>query len=335
MMRLSRLLALPFLWLLLFAQATSAHELQPGFLELQETASEEYQLLWKQPLSLGEPLRLTPVFPPRCQLQGEPSTEMLTQSWVYRAVIRCAGGLAGQALAIEGLEAFSTDVLVRVAHADGRVETHLLKPESPTVALQTAGAGSGMTYFTLGLEHIALGIDHLLFVLGLLLIVADRWMLVKTISSFTLAHSLTLAIATLTQVHVPAAPLNALIALSILFLAPEVVRVWRGQSSLTIRQPWLIAFIFGLLHGFGFASGLSTLGLPQAEIPLALLLFNLGVEAGQLAFIALVFALLWSYRQLAIDWPDAVRKLPAYTLGALGAYWFIQRALMVVGISIL
>lgn len=243
-------------------------------------------------------------------------------------------GLAGRKLAIEGLEAFSTDVLVRVEHVGGRVETHLLKPVNPEITLNDAAVGRGrLTYLTLGVEHIVLGIDHLLFVLGLLLIVADRWMLVKTITSFTLAHSLTLAVATLGSVHVPAMPLNAVIALSILFLGPEVVRVWRGQTSLTIRRPWLVAFIFGLLHGFGFASGLANLGLPQSEIPLALLLFNVGVEIGQLAFVLGILALVRSFQVLEIMWPRVVQLLPGYLLGSFGAFWTLQRLAMMFGAS--
>lgn len=319
-----------WIWLacaaLVLPNLVAAHELQPGFLELRETTARHYEVLWKQPTAQGNPLRLTPVFPAGCRPAGEPSSEVLSQAWVWRAQIDCTEGLAGQALAVEGLEAFSIDVLVRVEHADGRSETHLLKPNDPLIKLDdTAGTRGSLTYLVLGVEHIALGVDHLLFVLGLLLIVRDRWTLVKTITSFTVAHSLTLAVATLGSVHVPAAPLNAAIALSILFLAPEVVRVWRGQSSLTIRHPWLVAFIFGLLHGFGFASGLATLGLPQGEIPLALLLFNVGVEIGQLAFVLGVLALERSFRVLEIHWPRFAQMAPAYVLGSLGVLWTLQR----------
>ncbi len=322
-------------WLLCTLPRTvSAHELQPGFLELRETATGSYAVLWKQPTASGTPLRLTPAFPASCQAESAPKIEVLPQAWVWRAQIACRHGLAGQTLAIEGLEAFSTDVLVRVAHLDGRTETHLLKPADPAIRLDvftesTETRRGRWTYLTLGIEHIALGVDHLLFVLGLLLIVANRWMLIKTISSFTVAHSITLAIATLAQIQVPAAPLNAVIALSILFLAPEVVRVWRGgngaNSSLTIRQPWLVAFLFGLLHGFGFASGLASLGLPRDEIAPALLLFNVGVELGQLAFVFLVIGLERAFRILQIQWPRAVTMLPAYVLGSLGAFWTLQR----------
>jgi hydrogenase/urease accessory protein HupE len=182
-----------------------------------------------------------------------------------------------------------------------------------------------LAYLYLGIEHILLGIDHLLFVLGLLLIVRDRWMLVKTVTAFTIAHSLTLAVATFGVAQIAAAPLNAAIALSILFLGPEIVRTWRGETSFTIRHPWVVAFAFGLLHGFGFASGLAALGLPQGEIPLALLLFNVGVEIGQLAFVIVVILLERSFRLLEIHWPRVVEQLPGYLVGTLGAFWTIQR----------
>jgi hypothetical protein len=170
-----------------------------------------------------------------------------------------------------------------------------------------------------------LGADHLLFLLGLLLIVKDRWMLVKTVSAFTLAHSITLALATLGYASVPVVPLNAAIALSILFLGPEVVRVWRGQTSFTIRHPWVVAFAFGLLHGFGFASALTSAGLPRSELPLALLGFNIGVEIGQLGFVLLVLLIERAFRILEIHWPRWVQALPGFAVGSLGAFWTIQR----------
>jgi hypothetical protein len=173
--------------------------------------------------------------------------------------------------------------------------------------------------------------DHLLFVLGLLLIVSDRGMLLKTVSAFTVAHSITLAIATLGYANAPLLPLNAVIALSILFLGPEIVRKWRGETSFTIRHPWVVAFAFGLLHGFGFASGLTAVGLPTAEIPLALLLFNVGVEMGQLCFVFLILVLEYSFRILEIHWPRMVQRIPGYTVGTLGAYWTIQRVAILVG----
>jgi hypothetical protein len=165
-------------------------------------------------------------------------------------------------------------------------------------------------------------------VLGLLIIVNGRKMLLKTITAFTLAHSITLAIATLGYASAPGPPLNAAIALSILFLGPEIVRVWRGETSFTIRNPWVVAFAFGLLHGFGFAGGLSTAGLPKGEIPLALLMFNIGVELGQLAFVALILLICRSFKVLEIHWSRWVELVPGYTVGSLGAFWTIQRTVM-------
>jgi hydrogenase/urease accessory protein HupE len=194
-----------------------------------------------------------------------------------------------------------------------------------TLAGEKSLGGRALGYGRLGIEHIARGVDHLLFVLGLLLIVRNRWMLVKAISAFTLAHSLTLAAATLGYVRAPIPPVEASIALSILLLGPEAVRVWRGETSFTIRHPWVVAFAFGLLHGFGFASGLASIGLPKGEIPLALLLFNVGVEAGQLAFVLLMMGLERVLRRLGVRWPRWAELVPGYAVGALGAYWMIQR----------
>jgi len=200
--------------------------------------------------------------------------------------------------------------------------------EIELAALQ-AGSGSLLDaagrYVRLGIEHILLGFDHLLFVLGLLLIVSTPMILLKTITAFTLAHSITLGIATLGFANVPALPLNAVIALSILFLGPEILRVWRGETSFTIRHPWVVAFAFGLLHGFGFASGLTAMGLPQNEIPLALLFFNVGVELGQLAFVAGVFVLAAVWRRFALPGPAWLRLAAAYGIGSVSAYWLLER----------
>jgi hydrogenase/urease accessory protein HupE len=316
-----------------------AHELQPAFLELKETAPDHYAVLWKLP-SLGEAsdnrMPLMPVFPETCRQLADARSDRVGTAWVFTAKLECQGGLAGRLIAIDGLEAFSTDALVRVQLADGSVETHVLKPVQPSVTLRAAGEvqRGAWAYLYLGIEHILLGVDHLLFVLGLLLIVRDRWMLVKTVTAFTVAHSVTLAAATFGIAQVSAAPLNAAIALSILFLGPEIVRRWRGETSFTIRHPWVVAFAFGLLHGFGFASGLAQLGLPKGEIPLALLLFNVGVELGQLAFVLLILLLERAFRLLEILWPLAIKRLPGYLVGTLGAFWTIQRvAILLRGVA--
>ena len=307
--------------------AVAAHDTMPGYLELRETAPETWEMLWKQP-TRGELDRgLAPVFSPDCTV-GPPETQRPSPAaLISRATIRCAFGLAGTTVEVTGLAASQTDVLVRVYHADGRTETHLLTPSETSVAIgaATSGVARSVAHFRLGVEHILQGVDHLLFVLGLLLIVPSRWMLLKTITAFTVAHSLTLAVATLGYAHAPALPLNASIALSILFLGPEIVRARRGGTSLTLRHPWIVAFAFGLLHGFGFASGLLSMGIPTGEIPLALLSFNLGVEAGQLAFVALILALERAFRVLEVRWPGWAVAVPGYVVGSLGAYWTIER----------
>lgn len=310
-----------------------AHEARPGFLDLRERAPGVYDFLWKKPSGGEVELHIAPIMPADCSVATSGGQQLTLSALVVRGVLSCPGGIDGKTLSIDGLSSTITDVLVRVRHADGRLESRLLKPTDPSMrlgGLTTAWQRYG-AYLRLGVEHIMLGVDHLLFVLGLMLIVANRWMLIKTVTSFTVAHSLTLALATLGWAGVPAPPLNAAIALSILFLGPEIVRRWRGQTSFTIRHPWIAAFAFGLLHGFGFASGLTAMGLPAAEIPLALLLFNIGVEIGQIAFVLFIILLERAFRILEISWPALVERLPAYTVGSLGAYWTIQRTAMLAG----
>lgn len=259
---------------LIGSSSVLAHETRPGYLELREISSEKYEVLWKQPARGEMRLRLEPLFPEDCTV-GSDDQKLTPGALVTRTTLTCNGGLAGKTIGIAGLQATITDVLIRVHYSDGTTETHLVRPVSPeaTIGGSSSGLARATAYFVLGIEHILLGVDHLLFVLGLLLIVADRWMLLKTITSFTVAHSITLAVATLGYASAPLLPLNAAIALSILFLGPEIVRSWREETSLTIRHPWVVAFLFGLLHGFGFAAGLATMGLPSGEIPVALLLF--------------------------------------------------------------
>ena len=310
-----------------------AHEMRPGFLELRETGPETYHLLWKKPAGGEVEIAIAPLIPKQCSFAASGQQTLTPGALVVRGTLTCSGGIEGKTLAIDGLESTVTDVIVRVHHADGRLESHVLKPVSPsaTLGVQTSGWQRAFEYVRLGVEHILLGVDHLLFVLGLLLIVGDRWTLVKTITSFTVAHSMTLAIATLGYASAPLPPLNAAIALSILFLGPEIVRKRHGQTSFTIRHPWIVAFGFGLLHGFGFASGLTTMGLPNGEIPLALLLFNAGVEIGQLCFVGLILGLDRAFRTLQIRWPRFAEAVPGYAVGSLGAYWTIQRTLMLLG----
>jgi len=306
------------------------HELKLALLELRETDPEVYAVLWKTPG--GSDLRQTrPHFPAGATIVSPVDHETYADSESESYLLRCPGGIEGKPLTLDGSAKAIFDVLVRLVRADGSTEILRMTPDRPRVELERAPSPwqQAATFFRLGLEHILMGVDHLLFVLGLLMIVRNRMMLLKTITAFTLAHSLTLGAATLGWVHVPALPLNAAIALSILFLGPEMVRVHRGESSFTIEHPWLVAFVFGLLHGIGFAGGLTALGLSRGEIPLALLLFNLGVEAGQLFFVGIILLLAASFRVLQIRWSRWAEYLPAYTVGGLGAYWTLQRTWLI------
>jgi hypothetical protein len=317
-----------------FSSSAEAHKLQPAYLEISEQSTGRFNILWKRPLVGNKPMDIYPRLPEKCSNITEPSISPSQSFALERWLTDCGkNGLANETIVIDGLETTVTDTLVRIYYVEGAEETHLLRPATP--AAMIGGSPSGMkrilAYLQLGIQHILMGIDHLLFVLGLLLIVSNRWMLLKTITSFTVAHSITLGIATLGYASVPLLPLNAVIALSILFLGPEIVRYWRGGTSLTIRHPWVVAFAFGLLHGFGFATGLTNLGLRTAEIPQALLLFNVGVELGQVAFVVLVILLERSFRTLEVHWPRWVQLAPGYTVGSLGAYWTIQRTVILIG----
>jgi len=320
--------------MLLAASAASAHETRPAYLEIQETTPGHFSVLWRTPLMAGMRLPVVLKLPDNVRDLREPSVQELSDSLVERRWVDAGpDGLSGRRIEFSGLQMTITDVLVRLEMLDGRKWTTIAHPSQPwiEIAASQTWAGVSATYIVQGIRHILFGADHMLFVLGLLLIVKDRWMLFKTVTAFTVAHSITLAIATLGYAEVPVLPLNAAIALSILFLGPEIVRSWRGETSFTIQHPWAVAFAFGLLHGFGFASALTSAGLPRQELPLALISFNVGVELGQLGFIALIVALERSFRILEVRWPRWAQLLPGYTVGSLGAFWTVQRITLLLG----
>jgi hydrogenase/urease accessory protein HupE len=276
---------------------------------------------------LGEMrLALDPVFSGRVEALTPVAAQMTGDAAVQTWRVR-AENLRGQTLRIDGLETTLTDVLVRVAFTDGSTWVHRLTPRQPASlipARPNAWSVAG-TYLALGVEHILTGIDHLLFVLALLLLTTGTWRLVKTVTAFTVAHSITLGLATLGIVHVPSRPVEAVIALSIVFVAAEIVQARRGRAGLAAQMPWIVAFIFGLLHGFGFAGALSEVGLPEGHIPVALLFFNLGVEVGQLLFVAAVLALVAGTRRIPMVWPRWAGLVPPYAIGSLAMFWVIQR----------
>ena len=311
-----------------------AHEVRPAYLEIKETVPGQFSVLWRTPVLAGMRLPVALKLPDDARNLKEPVVQELTDSLIERRWIDAGPqGLAGKRIEFPGLQLTITDVLVRYEMLGGREGTAIVRPAQPWLEIAAAQSWLGVasTYVGQGILHILFGVDHLLFVLGLLLIVKDRWMLIKTITAFTVAHSITLAIATLGLASPAVDPLNAAIALSILFLGPEIVRSWRGESSFTIQHPWVVAFAFGLIHGFGFAGALTSAGLPRHDLPLALLSFNVGVELGQLGFVLLIVLLERSFRQLLIRWPRWAEALPGYTVGSLGAFWTIQRTAILFG----
>ena len=311
-----------------------AHESQPGLLEIKQLAENRYDVIWKAPIYYGEPHPARLQMPDNWKNIVQPTERRMSDSIIFHWIVEIGPkSIEGDIVRFPGLESTITDVYVRLTRLDSTMMTVVVRPTRPFVELrgERSWHATAGEYIGLGFHHIMLGVDHLLFVLGLLLIVQGRMMLLKTITSFTVAHSITLAIATLGFASVPLAPLNAAVALSIYFLGTEVVHSWRGDKSITITYPWIVAFVFGLLHGFGFASGLITTGMPSAELPWALLFFNVGVELGQLTFVFLALTLAWSFRTLEIRWPRWALAVPGYTVGSLGAYWTLQRTVILFG----
>ena len=311
------------------AVTVGGHEVRPAYLEITETADRRVEILWKQPVIVDRAVRLVPHLS-NGWLDGDPAAQQLTLNHLIK-VWRPAGGtgtdLEGVAITIEGLERTITDVLVRISLADGRELERFLTPAEPslTVSFAAGAAVSTPVYLQLGFEHILGGLDHLAFVLLLLILIGGGRRLVAAVTAFTVAHSLTLALAALELIRVNAATVEAVVALSIVFLAVELVHAARGRAGLTSRRPWLVPFAFGLLHGLAFAGTLAEVGLPRGEIALSLLLFNLGVELGQLLFIAGTLAAAWSLSQYVRRVPPWTRLVPPYTVGAFAAFWFIER----------
>jgi hypothetical protein len=323
-----RRVALPFL---LFISAAGAHEVRPAYFELVANANGEIVALWKQPLMDTVGVAIEPKLSSGW-LDREPRREWQTVSHRIREWTIAAphAPLDRQELTIEGLDKTITDVLVRVRFENGDEVTQLITPAQPHWRIPANGnaAPPVAQYLALGIEHIWTGFDHLLYVFGLILLVPHWRTLLKTITAFTVAHSITLGAAALKIIPVAAAPVEAVIALSIVYVAAELVYARRGITSIAQRAPWSIAFAFGLLHGFGFAGALAETGLPVDNIPLALLLFNLGIEAGQLLFVAAVLASLALARRYAPRGAHWLQLGAPHAIGALAAFWLIERTLV-------
>jgi hydrogenase/urease accessory protein HupE len=314
--------------LLLFTASTApGHEVRPAYLDLHEVRDGEFRVLWKTPLRGDRRLSLWPVFSGKTEALTGIATRLTDDAAVQSWRLKAVEPLRGQSVRISGLEGTMTDALVRVDFADGAAWTLRVTPGQPEIVIPARESGFAVAglYLKLGIEHILLGFDHLLFVLALLIITPGTWPLAKTITAFTLAHSITLATATLGFVQIPAAPVEAVIALSIVFVASEIVHAGRGRVHLTARAPWIVAFVFGLLHGFGFAGALREVGLPPGQIPEALLFFNLGVEAGQLIFVAAVLTVSAAGRKRRVPLPSWIKLAPPYAIGSVAMFWVIQR----------
>ena len=315
-----------------FTPAAFAHEVRPAYLELRQTGGDTYDVLWKVP-GQGDDLRLGIYveFPAGCKIVTEPRAAMVNNAFAERWTIKRDGGLDGGTIHIAGLTATTTDVLVRLERLAGSAQVTRLTPSAPSFVVEAAPSvlEVARTYIVLGVEHILTGIDHLLFVLALLIITrADGgggWKLVKTVTAFTISHSLTLSAATLGWVHVPQQPVEALIALSIVFVAAEILRMRRGVRTMTGSAPWVVAFAFGLMHGLGFAGGLSEVGLPAGHIPMALLFFSAGVETGHFLFIGIVLSAIALVTRLRVPRPRWAGLVPPYAIGGVAMFWVIQR----------
>lgn len=301
--------------------AASAHEVRPAFLRATETSAGEFNIVWKQPVVSGQRLRIAPTFPNECE-RTEPRLDRTGDTVAERFVVKCS--LKQGVLSLPGLENTLTDAFVEIAYLDGTARSALLKPANPTLSLSGPQSSPAGDYLWIGVEHIIFGWDHLLFVIGLTLLVGGRrvW---GVATAFTLAHSITLAATALGGVSLPSRPVEILIAGSIVLLGIEILMKQRGKNTLGSKRPYLIAFVVGLIHGFGFAGALSDIGLPQGTEIFALFLFNLGVEFGQFAIIGLSLIVLWAVTKMGQNWRRAVETLAVYGFSTVAMFWVFQR----------
>jgi len=331
---LNRFIKLYLLLFVMFLMGTSvkADEIRPALIVVKELDTGVYDVMFKIPASGDQTIKLNPIFPEGFEPLGPVVFQVVPGALVQRFTLHSKTGqkLFGKEIIFEGLALLQIDVVVQMEFNDGTSISAIVLPKSPVFKVPERGSSAQVagSYFNMGVFHILSGIDHLLFVLALLLIVVDFKKLLKTITAFTLAHSVTLAMASLGLVNVPSAPTEAIIALSIVFLFVEIIKSKQGKKSITERYPWIVAMIFGLFHGLGFAGALSEVGLPPHEIPLSLLMFNVGVEVGQIMFIAAVLIIKLLIDKMNINWPKGSWKLMPYILGSIAAYWVIERTIL-------
>ena len=315
------------------AQVAHAHRFAPSLLKVNEIADQQYNMVWKTPAQGTSNVPLRPVWPDSCEVKNASPPQMEGTGKVSSWQLHCRGlgedGLVGETLGVAGLGANQASAMVMVSLLDGRQYQQVLNAEQPdfVVPLESSAGDVMSDYSLLGIEHIWGGIDHLLFVFGLLLLVGGGTRLLWTITAFTVGHSVTLSLVTLGYFDYPVALVEFTIAMSIFVLAVELTRA--KKHDMLWRNPWWLAGGFGLLHGMGFAGALAETGLPQDNLPLALLFFNVGIEIGQIAFILVVLALWMLVRRPLAPWQDRLLPIPVYVLGALSAMWCIERGLEV------
>lgn len=326
-MKIGGLVAI-FCGCLLASALAVADEFRPALLEITETEPGWYSVVWKRPLQKGRPIGLSPIFPEHLERIGPVSMRSQQGSSIEESTWKSgAGTLVGGVIEIEGLTSMPVDVIVQIALADGAEHSAILRSASTSFVIPERATGwlVAGSYWKIGTIHILEGYDHLLFVLALMLIIPKLRLLLGTITAFTIAHSISLAAATLGVLHMPGPPTEAVIALSILFLAVEIVHGHEGRPSMTASYPWLVALAFGLVHGLGFAGALAEVGLPERDIPLALLMFNVGVETGQILFVCVVLVLIAVTRSVPVRWPAGSWRGVPYAIGSIAAFWTIQR----------
>ena len=309
------------------APGLNAHEVRPALLDISEVDPGHFLVTWKQPVVGTRRLPLEPTLPDACRAVSPVDTQRLDGAAVSVWSVEC--DLHSGRISVDGLSRTITDVMVQLTRLDGSQAQWLLRPDSPALQID-APAAPVPAYLQLGVEHLLLGFDHLLFVAGLVLLIRGKWELLKTVTAFTVAHSVTLALSVLEPVRLPQRAVEAAIAWSILFLARELYLEPQRRSALTRGRPWLMAFAFGLLHGFGFAGALAEIGLPREQLALALMLFNAGIEIGQLLLVALLLTLFWLVAQVrpggrggAVS--PAFERAFTFGMGCLAAFWTIER----------
>lgn len=305
-----------------FSAQAQAHEVRPAYLSATEVEAATFDIRWKQPILSGKRLRITPEFPQGCA-ETKPQRRIIgSDSLTEIRQIKCA--LTAGTIEFSGLESTLTDIFVQIDYIDAEPKSGLVRPDNPRLDLSGAAQSPAADYLRIGIDHVAFGWDHLLFIIGLTLLVSRR-QIIGVATTFTLAHSLTLLVTAMGWVSLPSRPVEILIAASIVLIAVEVMRKRAGKSSLALRRPWIIAAIIGLIHGLGFAGALADIGLPKGQELWALLLFNIGVEIGQVAVIVLTLLVLWALHKNSRRAKNAARLITAYGIGAMGAFWMIGR----------